>query len=825
MKNKIIRSVGILLAVSSLFSLSSCFGYDAESQTESVHESETESKNNVFESETESETSPQNKNYLYINEVCSKNETGLTDTSSTPNDNHYDWIEIYNGGDEAIELEGWSLSDSSSKLRKFVFPSVEIKAGEYLIVYACGEAPTGSALYAEFKISIGGETIYLANPNREIVDKVDVPELEADITYGRVADGGAELSRMSPTPNATNVGAELIPEPVQAPSFSQKSGFYGDSFNLEINVPEGCKVYYTLDGNTPDSTSTEYTSAIVIDDASSNRNVYSAISGISPYVYVPTYRVDKGTVVRAVAVSDDGRYSKTVTATYFVGFEDKNGYKDIPVISLTTDSDNLFDHEKGIYVQGQVYEEWKSSVGPNGVASIPGWQQPGNYSKRGEEWEREANIEYFDSEQNLVLSSGVGIRIHGAASRSQRQKSFNVYFRDDISGFDKVTLPLFNSVETISSFMLRNGGNDTESTKFRDMIIQSLVSDRDMATQEAYPCILFINGEYWGVYNFQEKYKGDYFEEHYGVDSDDVVMIKNGTVEIGKSRDSTLYSKVLSICRGELNDESYAKVCELIDVDSFIDYIATEVIIANSDWGGNNYALWRTRTVDESNPYADGKWRWVLFDTEFSSGLTSSNSFSVDSFKTAMSGNVIFEFLIKNEDFRARFATVLADLLNENFESNTVRQTVRKLIATYSEAMTENYRRFVTKDPSAKRFEEEWDSFVGFFGRRRNRIMGFFADKYSTEDVVKVTLSLDDISAGYVKLNTIEPEDLKEKGTWKGYYFSEYAITLTAVEKEGHKFERWEIDGAEFVSGSATDKTVSVKCNSDTTVKAVFSKT
>lgn len=835
MKIRRIKYTALILLVAMLLPTVSCMRDLPETETESATESASETKTETeTETETESETETEETSAetesetvisvkkLYINEVCSDNKTSLKDAKN----NHYDWIEIYNGEDENVNLEGYSLSDSASKMRKFVFPSVEIEAHGYIIVFACGEEKVrdGDIMYAAFKVSAGGETLYLASPERVVVDTVTVPALDTDTTYGRVADGGAELSKMFPSPNSSNSASELIPEPVETPSFLQKSGFYESEFELEINVPEGCTVYYTLNGAVPDKDSTEYTGAITIKDASANDNVYSAISGTSPYGYLPEYKVDKGTVVRAVAVNEDGRCSASVTATYFLGYETRKGYQNIPVVSLTTDPENLFDETTGIYVLGDVYTQWKESL-KGDLSGVPLWQYPGNYSKRGSEWERIAHIEYFDQEHNSVFSSAVGIRIHGGASRSSLQKSFNVYFRDSIGGSDKVDIPLFDSVTEVSSFMLRSGGNDYDSTKFRDAVIQSLVSDRDFATQEAHPCILFINGEYWGMYNIQEKYSADYFEEHYGVDADNVVLIKNGGLKEGTRNDQKSYLELITLCSGNkmLDSAKYENVCSKMDIQSFIDYMCAEIIICNCDWPGNNYAVWKVSEVDESNPYADGKWRWVMFDTEFSTGLTYSTSVDYDSISYAMN-NSLFTALMKNEEFRKQFTLTLSDLMNENFAYDRVQSVVKYYTTNYRSAMYNFYLRFVNDSPSTSRFSSSWRNFTNFFARRRERMNNIYMSYYNVGESVKVTLLLDDTASGYVVLNTIEPQSLKDSGQWDGYYFSGYPITLTAVANDGYSFVGWEIsEGGRLEDGfDAHDSTVSVAFDSDITVRAIF---
>ncbi|WP_455529293.1 CotH kinase family protein, partial [Ruminococcus sp.] len=254
-----------------------------------------------------------------------------------------------------------------------------------------------------------------------------------------------------------------------------------------------------------------------------------------------------------------------------------------------------------------------------------------NYNQKGEAWERPANIEIFDNGESVV-SQDVGIRTKGAASRAWAQKSFNIFARMDY-GKGEVEYDLFEGkstkeknnkvIDTFDGFTIRNGGNDNMAGFFRDSVNQSLVGDRDMTTQATSECILFIDGEFWGIYQLMEKYNSDYFKSHYGIKKNDVAFIKNGTLEDGKDQDLSDWNSLLSqIASADMtSDAAYQQIAQKLDIQSFIDYFAAQIYWGNHDWPNNNTGVWRADTVDESNPYADGKWRMVLFDTEYSANL------------------------------------------------------------------------------------------------------------------------------------------------------------------------------------------------------------
>ena len=143
--------------------------------------------------------------------------------------------------------------------------------------------------------------------------------------------------------------------------------------------------------------------------------------------------------------------------------------------------------------------------------------------------------------------------------------------------------------------MLRSGGyRDTFVTKARDALNHELNKNESFAVQNSFPCILFLNGEYWGVYLLQERFTEHYVEEHYGVDKDNVVIIENGEVDEGEDSDLELYNELLDFFKN--NDFSLAQTYEeakkRIDVNEFAAYMSTELYIGNIDWPGNNVKIW-----------------------------------------------------------------------------------------------------------------------------------------------------------------------------------------------------------------------------------------
>ncbi len=392
--------------------------------------------------------------------------------------------------------------------------------------------------------------------------------------------------------------------------FSRESGFYEESFYLEITAGqnEDWMLYYTLDGSMPDTTSPQYTGPILMEDVSYKENVYSAREDISRADYKkPDYPIDKCNVVRAAVYDKEKNLISEATGVYFIGFQDKSGYDGMMRVSIVTEPDSLFDEETGIYVSGE----------NSGQADQ--WE---NYFQRGEDWERTASVAVFDADGTELMSTNAGVRIHGGYTRTLPQKSFTIFAREQYGGSNRFAYDFFENGIGPHKFILAAGGDDI-NLKIRDYIVQTSAMEAGMnyAVSRMFPCVLFLNGEYWGAYYLSESYDESYIEDHYGIDKDNVVVVRKNrgedVIENGTQEDMELYAEMTEyITTHDMKDDAcFEKACEMIDIDSFVDYYATEIYIGNRDWLWNNMALWRVRNKNTANRYADGRWRYILFDT------------------------------------------------------------------------------------------------------------------------------------------------------------------------------------------------------------------
>ena len=509
--------------------------------------------------------------------------------------------------------------------------------------------------------------------------------------------------------------------------FSKKTGFYDEEFYLNIYAPTD-EIYYTLDGSEPTKDSYKYEEPLLIYDATQNENTNSMRTDVSSKflsednIYeVPNYLIDKCTILKAVYYDKYGNRSKVEEQVYFVGYGSKQGYNDINIISVTADPEDLFSDDKGIYVLGDTFEKYAAEVDIEEEYDYV-WQA--NYQNEGREWEREAHIQVFNTEKELVLSQEVGIRIQGGVSRSFYPKSLNIYARDEY-GSNEMRYDFFGTGYYPQRVTLSSGGNDYYG-KMKDRLGSELSSDLDFCTMHYVPYVLFLNGEYWGFYYLTEKYDEHYIEHYYGVDKDNVMIFKADALEVGTDEDyDTYYDMIDFLATADMTkEENYQYACELMDMESFIDYYAAEIYMArNGDWPSGNYALWRSRKVSEK-PYEDGKWRWMLFDVNTSA--FSDNLSEHDTIAYALEKCEWFANLSTNAQFRQDFAAKLREMRDVVFAEDLVNEKLDEYKLLMTDPMENHFQRFFGRDNEG--YHKRRSSMRGFAHTRQDYIETMLAN-------------------------------------------------------------------------------------------------
>lgn len=522
-----------------------------------------------------------------------------------------------------------------------------------------------------------------------------------------------------------------------APVFSQPGGFYDEQFFLEMTSPDGYEIRYTTDSTDPAAMSSAlvYKAPVRVENTDAQPNTISAIRDITLEWFMPQQSpVPKCTVVRAVCVAPDGTAGAETMETYFIG-RTETYYDKIDTISLVTDASNLFGSANGIFAIGYRFNDWKNSDQYEEYEHLSDSRYPTNYNQRGREWERPAVIQVFADGRN-VFSQAIGIRVKGNFTRANAQKSLTFYARKEY-GKGKMKYDFFDGKcldmngEPITEFdrvCIRSGGNDYAGVRFRDDLNQELMGKTNLAVQAKQPYLLYINGEFWGMYSMQEKEDKHYLAAHYGVDKDNVTVIKCGKLEDGTEEMLEQYRELYDrAVNTDLSDpDEYARLSEEMDLDGLIDLFVGESYVGNYDFAIliNNWCIWRVNEPD-GMPYGDGKWRFLVYDTEYSLGLYDQlttavdfdylNNMDIDSTNLALPV-LVFNLVMDNEEFRERFYERYIELADTVYKYENVLPIIERMMEQQQEACLDTMTRFGIT----------WNDYYGeagkiqeFFRRRR----------------------------------------------------------------------------------------------------------
>lgn len=397
---------------------------------------------------------------------------------------------------------------------------------------------------------------------------------------------------------AVIVLAVLLPQMLLAQdgfvTFSQGGGFYEEAFMLSLQCDGGFQIRYTTNGSTPTASSALYVSPLLLnEDLYSNSMAYTIVNTI-PSQFYEVENVEYAIVIRAAAFDENGScVTPVVTNTYLIKALGCNTHG-LPVLSIAADSLDLFDYERGIFVPGIYYDPADST-------------HTGNFQQTGREWERGINVEFYETD-NTGINQRCGLRTHGGASRWFQQKGMKLYAREEY-GKKRFTHAFFenSSIANVKhlnlhpfrcSHWLQTGGQDYLSHR--------VASNMNIDGLGVRQTVVFINGEYWGVYTLEESPDERYLEDHYEVDLEQVNIIKYwGVISYGDGMDWWRFRNWIE--NADLNqpdDSAYA--FSRMDVPSFVDYLLLETYGANLDWPANNVLQWQ---ASNGEPF-----RMIFFD-------------------------------------------------------------------------------------------------------------------------------------------------------------------------------------------------------------------
>lgn len=721
-----------------------------------------------------------------------------------------------------------------------------------------------AGLHANFRIDASGEEIMLSSPDGEVISQAGPVTIPTDVSYGRVPDGtGNWFFFQEPTPGSTNQDNGYS-EMLTPPQFSVPGGFYSDGFSLSLTHEDAdVQIIYTLDGSEPDPENLQgssylyknqypqnaghpfsdflsntyqsnlYATPIQVYDRSDEPDKLSRISTTyhrSPS-YFPESPVKKGMVIRAMAVKPGALPSNTITNSYFVNGEGVNPYT-LPLFSISLPEDALFDYDDGIYVAGKIFEEWRSG---NSSSNANGGT-PANYWMRGVHTEKPAHLEFFEQNASSPsLSQDIGLRLHGGWSRAHPLKSLRLYARNlyDESSFN---YPFFSDLPYTSykRLVLRNSGNDFYNTYIRDAAIHRIVSYLTFDTQAYQPAIVFINGEYWGIHNARERQDKHYLERIYGVDPENIDLLENdgGIIE----GDADHYRAMLAFAENNLLSvqANYEYIKTLMDVQNFIDYQIANIFVANTDWPGNNIKYWRLK-ADQYNPDAphghDGRWRWLMYDTDFGFSMYGPLTHNTLQFAAAPNGpgwpnppwsTYLLRKLLTNNSFKNDFINRFADLMNTGLQSSRIVAIIKEMKQLLEPELPEHIHRWSSPGwGSLNTWNSDVSSMINFANQRpayqRNHIRSYFGINVNSY----LTLDVGNTAAGYIRVNTIAihhgtPGVSDQPYPWTGHYYGGIPIEVEAVPRKGYVFSHWS------GSSSSNDALLQITPSGNLSLKAHF---
>lgn len=668
---------------------------------------------------------------LYINELLANNASGIIDEFNQDED----WVELYNGGSNPVNIGGLYLTDDFANPDKWqIAAPYVIPAGGFAVIWLDDDPGQGGLHANKVKLSQSGDTLALVqiiNNDTTFLDSVTFGPQATDVAFGRTIDGAGSWEQLIPnTPNATNSSAGPQIANLQ---FSLQPGMYTAAQNVQVSSStSGVDIYFTTDGKVPTQSSTLYSGALSIDTT---------------------------TTLRARAFKAGWVASKHISGTWFFGLNDS-----LPVVSLITDPDSFLGATDGIYI----YDN--SQIGSRTA------------------WEREVNFEYFEfpSTHQLAFSQIVDSRLFGRTAIYYAQKSLSF----DVRPGETLSHPFFENTsnDQFKSWILRSSSDDWSRTMFADAWLQEMMAPYlEIGIQHYQPAVLYINGDYYGINNLRDKYNQDYLKFYYGADPDNIDLIKklpgsnSGINEVLEGDDVHYLALRTYIQNNDLSIQAnYDYVKTQMDVDDYINFSIAEIYVGNTSWR-HNRRFWRPRAPD-------GRWRWLINDLDRGFQTAKRTSDILGQFKNY---DDFFSDLMVSPEFADEFVQRMNTWTNVVFDSARVHQIVDSVQDRIEPEILEHIARWQPQGglSSLNNWNNYVEEFRDFTPIRREIIRQQMVNHFSVaRDSFILSFNVDANSGGDVLLHSV---DFAVPDNYSGEYFQNIPIRVKAQAGKGYRFVYW----------------------------------
>ncbi len=531
----------------------------------------------------------------------------------------YDWVEIRNVSDEAVQLEGYMLSDDAGLPDRWIFPELSVAPGECIVIL-CSEDRVqeewmAPALTASFSLDSQRDQLYLRNPDGVLLDYVALHGIPAGGSMGREKGREGFLYYSLTTPFAENSGGKRRVS--EAPAVLEGDGVFNGRESVTVRFGAPGEIRYEFGGPVP--------------------------TGYSP-LYIEPLALTQTGVVRARAWEDDALPSDPATCTVIL-----NEGHSLPVLSLA-------------------------------IGDVWGFQSA--YNEQDREPEFAANLALYDGERVFSRLCGVGLR--GWSSLTLPKKSLGVVFRGCYGGDLEANL-FDNGITSFHSLSIR-GGQDYPFSIFRNELCQDLCLEASpyVLSQASRFCVLYLNGEYWGIYCLKEDISRSYYASHAGVSKTSVTNLR-GPVPI----DTDLYREVIEF--SWMNDlreeENYRHICERMDMDSLVDWFLLE------SWSNNNDIQGNVRYM--RSPENGNRWQMVFYDLDWTLGLgVPFSALMAGEAHTGEQMYMLIRYLALNPDFRARALERYSEMIRGPLSDEHVLSMIDGYVALLASEVPRDHERW-----------------------------------------------------------------------------------------------------------------------------------